>query len=233
MKDNLYFDNVVQIGKMYLEHVFYGFESEPILFTCTDEAQKLYLCLCSDIRYGQKWIIVECSIMKLKELIEEETDIASVFLSASHVIAINMDLQGNESSAVIERDQIDRLDLPKEGTYIRCDKQKAANYLWNKEREAFYNHLQSMLNTSAVIGRRVQSYTAVISETIDLLGRQMEVYSNTFSKINAEAVDELGDMISQPVAAPEYSIHTKDKYSEPTESVNVIDAGTDDFIQAA
>ena len=46
-----------------------------------------------------------------------------------------MDLQGNENSCIIENVRIDRLDLPKEGTYIRCDKENARNYLWNKEFE--------------------------------------------------------------------------------------------------
>ena len=59
---NIYFDNVARIGKLYLEYVFYEFENEPILFLCSDEEKKLYICLCSDIRYGQKWIVVECGM---------------------------------------------------------------------------------------------------------------------------------------------------------------------------
>ena len=50
---NLYFDNVVQVGQLYLEYVFFEFESEPILFTCHDQLNQTYLCLCSDIRYGK------------------------------------------------------------------------------------------------------------------------------------------------------------------------------------
>lgn len=44
-----------------------------------------------------------------------------------------MDMRGNESSCVIKNEEIDRLDLPKKGTYLRCDKEKARNYFRNKE----------------------------------------------------------------------------------------------------
>lgn len=131
--NDIYFDNVIQIGRLYLEYIFYEFESEPILFTCTDDEKNIYLCLCSDTRYAQRWIVTKCSIITLKALIQEEIDIASVFLSSSNIITINMNVQGNESSCVIENEKVDRLDLPKKGTYLRCDKEKARNYLWNKK----------------------------------------------------------------------------------------------------
>ncbi len=38
--NNLYFDDVIQIGRLYLEYIFYEFESEPVLFTCIDEQKK-------------------------------------------------------------------------------------------------------------------------------------------------------------------------------------------------
>ena len=82
--NRLYFDNVIQIGKLYLEHIFYEFESEPVLFTCSDEQKNLYFCLCSDIRYGQRWIIMPCSLMQLEALIEEKADIAD---GVCHAIA--------------------------------------------------------------------------------------------------------------------------------------------------
>ena len=93
---DIYFDKVIQIGRLYLDYIFYEFESEPILFSCVDDEKKLYLCLCSEIRYGQKWIITECELSTLKAL-------------------------------------IDRLDLPKEGIYIKDNKESARNYLWSKE----------------------------------------------------------------------------------------------------
>lgn len=131
--NHLYFDHVIQAGQLYLDYVFYEFESEPILFTCVDKEKKIYLCLCSDIRYAQRWLIVRCSVKTLKDLVEEKIDVASAFLARSSMIAVDMDIHGKESSHRIAQDRIDRLDLPKAGTYLKCDKEKANQYLWDLE----------------------------------------------------------------------------------------------------
>ena len=232
--DNLYFDNVIQIGKLYLEYVFYEFESEPILFTCIDEEKKLYLCLCSEIRYGQKWVVTECSIMQLKALIEEEVDIASVFLSGPRIIAIEMDLQGNESSSLIENNKIDRLDLPKEGTCIRCNKEKARNYLWNKKWEVVCRQLKSTMDATVAFDKIVKSYKAVINETIELLCGHIETYRTSWVKNIEEQLEGLEDTLSQSVEiSQEYCVEPIESYAETHESVSVTDTETDDYIEAA
>lgn len=231
--NNLYFDNVVQIGKLYLEHIFYEFESEPILFSCVDEKKNLYLCLCSDIRYGQRWIITKCSISSLKALIEEKIDIASVFLIKPNIIAIDMDLEGKESSCIIEKDKIDRLDLPKEGTYIRCDKEKAKCYLWNKEYEFLCEQFKSTIDTP-IIDEIVKSYSSVINETINILSKQIEVYSHSISNVVVEQLDRLSETLRQSMTIQYgYSISTKEKYVKVIESIEVSAADNDDYIEAA
>lgn len=232
--NNIYFDNVIQIGKLYLEHIFYEFESEPILFSCVDERKNIYLCLCCEIRYGQRWIITKCSITTLKALIEEEIDIASTFLTTPDIIAIDMDLHGHESSCIIENDKIDRLDLPKDGTYIRCDKEKAKNYLWNKEWEVLCEQLKSTIDTTPIIDEIVKSYSSVINKTINILSIQMETYSNSVSKVYGEQLDKLSETLRQSMTIKhEYSLHTKEKYVEIIDSVDVANADSDDYLEAA
>lgn len=34
MGKNIYFDKVIQRGRLYLDYIFYEFESEPIFFMC-------------------------------------------------------------------------------------------------------------------------------------------------------------------------------------------------------
>lgn len=75
--NNVYFENIDQVGKLYLEYVFYEFEYEPILFLCTDKNKNLYLCLCSEIRYEQKWIITKCNMDILKLLLNKEVNYPS------------------------------------------------------------------------------------------------------------------------------------------------------------
>ena len=143
-----YFENVTEIGNLYLEYVFYEFEQEPVLFLCRDEYANIYLCLCIDIRYEQSWVIVPCNIALLHLLIEEKMDIASVFLSRKKGWKIIMDICGNEKSGSIQMKDIDRLDLPKEGTYIRCDKEKAEMYLWKRAFEEEMKRNYGVVNES-------------------------------------------------------------------------------------
>lgn len=151
----LFFKDVDEIGNLYLDYIFYEFEYEPILFVCVDDNNKLYFCLCSDIRFGQRWIIMKADILLLNELIEEKVEIAKAFLGAKNLIVYTMNLDGKEESAVVDVNTIDRLDLPKEGTYLRCNKEDARLYLLGKgykissliqkseyEFSTFYNFVQ-------------------------------------------------------------------------------------------
>ena len=230
--DSLYFDNVIQVGKLYLEHIFYEFESEPVLFTCADEQKKLYFCLCSDIRYGQRWVITPCSIRQLEDLIEEKKDIASMFLSAPYIIAIDMDLKGNETSSIINNGQIDRLDIPREGTYVKCNKAKARNYLWNKKWSVFCRQLKSTLDETVAFDAIVKSYKAVINPTV--LNWQIKVSVNSLEKMLTEQFDDLINMVSQSVVvSQEYSVEIEEKYAEISECIEVRETETDDYIEAA
>ena len=127
--DKAYFTNVIQVGNLYLDHVIYEFDSEPIVFTCIDETKNIYLCICSEIRYFQRWIVAKCDVDTLWALYDEQMDIASAFLLPAAVIRIQMDMQGQERSSILKRDKVDRLDLPEEGTYIRCDRDRLRKYL--------------------------------------------------------------------------------------------------------
>lgn len=132
MEYTAYFQGVTGAGDLYLEHIFYEFEGEPIVFTCVNREKELYLCLCSEIRSGQKWMISPCDTRLLWELVEEKRDLVSAFRSAGWMIAAEMDLQGNERSEIVDAEEVDELDLPKEGLVLRCDKESARQYLVGK-----------------------------------------------------------------------------------------------------
>ena len=84
--NEVYFENVTGIGDLYLEHIFYEFESEPILCVCEDKSDKLYLSLCSEIRGRQKWLLSQCSVNLLKLLLNEKIDVASAFRINSEIL---------------------------------------------------------------------------------------------------------------------------------------------------
>ena len=118
MDNNLYFKNVVNIGDLFLEYIFFDFEREPIVFTCVDNFNNLYLCTCADIRYGQKWIISKCSITTLKNLILGGIDIATAMRVPNKLTIIYANVQGVEQSWIINTSDIDELDLPEEGVFF-------------------------------------------------------------------------------------------------------------------
>lgn len=77
-----YFSNVVGVGELYLEYVFSEFEGEPILFVCSDRVGELYLCVCTEIRYEQDWIITLVDKIQMKEMIKQNKDIRSAFIES-------------------------------------------------------------------------------------------------------------------------------------------------------
>lgn len=164
--NKVYFKNVVEIGNLYLDYVFYEFESEPILFTCVDSNGEMYFCHCSDIRHEQIWFITKIDIDTLNALVNKYKDIASIFLDNKQVIKIIMNLQGKERSQIIYPNQIDSLDLPKPKTYLCCDKEKAEDYLYGKRCVQFKNKVdilateyrQSLVSCSVVYEFLMNSY---------------------------------------------------------------------------
>lgn len=230
----IYFENVVKIGKLYLEYVFYEFEKEPILFLCSDEVKNLYICLCSEIRYEQKWIVTKCKMTTLKSLIKEEIDIATAFLTSKEAVVIKMDLEGVESSFVLDMDKIDRLDLPKEGTFIRCDQMKAQDYLWKKELSILYAQLKVVMDLSPIIDEIIRTYNASFCDSINILSKQMEMYADTVTKGFVEQFDKVGTMLGDAMTIKHsYSISVRDKYVEPMDNLDVNSPDIDNYLQAA
>lgn len=100
--NDLCFENIKKIGNLYIIQIFLEFENEPILFLCNDEDRKKYLCLCSEIRKEQKWIIVECKQKALSELLSKEIDIRTAFLKERELTIVKKGLVGKEESFVIK-----------------------------------------------------------------------------------------------------------------------------------
>ena len=230
--NEIYFDKVVQIGRLYLDYIFFEFESEPILFSCVDDEKKLYLCLCSEIRYGQKWIVTECELSTLKALINEKIDIASAFLLKNKVIIIDMNLQGGESSYIIASDEVDRLDLPKEGTYIKDNKEDAKNYLWSKEYQKLNEKIETAIDMNQELNEMIKSYTTVLTKTIDVVYENIGRYKDFLSDVISQQLDGSGETLENSMMIEQgYSIEKKEKYVEVIDSVEL--SNDDEFLQAA
>lgn len=133
MKNELYFENVAGIGDLYLEYVFLEFEAEPILFTCVTRRGQLYICLCSEIRAEQRWLVSGCTLTMLRKLLMQQCDIRSAFCQNTELTVIRRNIMGEEESSVIGKASVDPLDLPESGVSLRGDLTAAVRYLEEKE----------------------------------------------------------------------------------------------------
>ncbi|KSV57563.1 hypothetical protein [Acetivibrio ethanolgignens] len=234
MKNNIYFENVTQAGTLFLDYVFYEFEMEPIVFTCVDKEKNLYLCLCSEIRYEQKWIISRCNVHTLKALINEEIDIASALCLSKTLVVATMDIHGKEKSSVIDTEAVDKLDLPKSGTFIRCDKETAYNYLWNKEYEVLLAKLDKAIDYTPILDKITESYSLIINTPINTLNTQMKSYVNSININMVETLNRFSESLRKTMTINSgYNIIRKEKYNEMTDNMDISDTNNDDYAKAA
>lgn len=134
-----------------------------------------------------------------------------------------MDMQGHEESRFIETDQIDRLDLPKEGTYLRCDKDKARDYLGNRQREFIVKESKPMTEAGPF-----RSYSSVVNKIDICMG------TNNHGMISAAYLNKFDETVNLTMAIKaEYSIHPKERYNKTTENNAIAKADNDNYLQAA
>ena len=230
---DVYFNNIVEIGDLYLEYIFYEFENEPILFVCTDREKNIYLCICSDIRYEQKWVIAKSNINILKSLIKEEIDIVSAFLYARKATIVTMDLQGNENSFNMDMNKIDRLDLPKDGVFVKCDKEKAENYLWKKELETLLVQFQTIINIKPIVNEVEKTYSNFIDSSFSMSNKCIDLYSGSMCKEFMKKFDTIDKLSNDStVVKQEYSVIKQEKYVEPVDNLNINKLDLDDYLLA-
>lgn len=89
--ENIYFENVVTVGNLYLEYILYEFENEPILFICSDDSKNTYLCVCFDFRRHARWVVARCPINILLMLLRRCLTINATFRLPDSVIVIDRD----------------------------------------------------------------------------------------------------------------------------------------------
>ena len=116
-----YFNDIDFLGNLNLERVLISFEHEPILFLCTDEQGLLYLCLCSEIRYGSWWVIGRISMDALDELLEGRMDIRTAFLENELSYRVHSEVQGKETCEEVPTVNLLETDIPKEGVFYEGD----------------------------------------------------------------------------------------------------------------
>jgi len=128
MSKEIYFKDVAVIGDLFLEEVFNIFENENLVFTCVDNKEQRYLCVCYEMRQTLEWII--CSIDEdiLIKVIRNKNDILHAYQVAKKLIQIKFDGE-HETSMVVNYDTFDHKLFPDPGVFLKLDLDKTIQYL--------------------------------------------------------------------------------------------------------
>ena len=136
MKHELFFSNLENVGKLYLDYVFFEFELDPLLFTCYDKSFNLYFCHCYKVFKEQRWFVTPVSIGEIQDLINEKIDILTLMKEKQKAIDVKLDAAGKETSQWKDlTTAVNMDDLPVPGTYLRCNKKDALEYIEEKEKQ--------------------------------------------------------------------------------------------------
>lgn len=109
------------IGDLILEHEFYSFGNDPILFVCKDKANLRYLCSCCHI--GDEWVVGQVSEENLVDLIDDRVSIREVFEACDSLFFVIW----NGDHFRLEFECPDKA-FPQEGAFLELEEEKTGSF---------------------------------------------------------------------------------------------------------
>lgn len=125
MKENFF--ECKELGRLEIERVLFS-SNYPILFTCRNEKNELYLCACCQANEaGKKWMLAETNSDNIVQMLENEITMREAFILPNKKrysiftsgIRDTMTVIKNEDSE--EWDADNSIDLPDKGEYIDAE----------------------------------------------------------------------------------------------------------------
>ena len=116
------FKDLMDVGNLYLDRILFQHDV-PVLFTCKDQRGGLYLCLCSEIRGRQKWIISRIYASDLRRLIIDKISIYDALKSTAgdkYIVEKQIGSK-DQNSKRMAFSSINRLDLPEKDLMLDLD----------------------------------------------------------------------------------------------------------------
>ncbi len=114
------FDEFLEINSKKLVYLFslMQYEGIPIVFVCKDE-NSLYICLCTEIRKIQTWIVGPVSLENIETLISQQIDLYHVFKDIEYPLyQIESKRYRVFTSKTVHFKAINELDLPVAGEML-------------------------------------------------------------------------------------------------------------------
>ena len=202
-----------QLGDLFIEHVFYELDDEPILFVCQDTLGMRYLCSCC-LMYTE-WVVANVSESTLLSLIEDKVSIREVFESSDTLFFVTW----NGAAFTIDGDvPVDayplkgaklELESEKTGPFGEMLKQKV------KEKKSLQQAVKTHQMLLPVFKKLHQSATLQLKESQAILSAWTEhqkAYGSLMKEYQAlaPALEKLSQVISASI--PTYLFYQNSEY---------------------
>ncbi len=119
--NKVFFNDVPNIGDLYINMVLLEFELEPVLFVCKDSYSNFFLCICDDfIDAKRSWITIKIPVEDLLDVINDKITLLSAFKKSKNktiIIDYNPDKKIYDYRMANFSD-IDETELPCEDQYL-------------------------------------------------------------------------------------------------------------------
>lgn len=118
---NVFFNNIPNIGDLFINKVLLEFESEPVIFVCNDTYNNFFLCICDDfIDAERSWIAIEISVVDLLNILNDKITLLSTFKESKNktIIIDYYPDQRTYDYHLMNFSDIDETELPCEDQYL-------------------------------------------------------------------------------------------------------------------
>lgn len=129
-KNDVYFKNLDYLGDLNIDYIIFDYEY-PVLFTCLDNKNNLYLCVCCDIRNEQRWIITTINEDTLINMLSDKITIRDAFVieKFDHYLVKYYGPNKPEECIKVFVSDIPTEDLPMEEEVIEADEGEFDQYI--------------------------------------------------------------------------------------------------------
>lgn len=118
---NVIFNNVPNIGDLYINKVLLEYELEPVIFVCKDSYNNFFLCICDDfIDVKRSWIAIKIPVEDLLDVINDKITLLSAFKKSENKTII-IDYYPDKKTYdyhMMNFSDIDENELPCEDQYL-------------------------------------------------------------------------------------------------------------------
>ncbi|MDV0447518.1 hypothetical protein MsAg5_14180 [Methanosarcinaceae archaeon Ag5] len=132
--------SVPETGSLYLDEVLVQIDAVALLFTCRDEQNRPYLCVCTD-SYEPGYVVVLTTPEILIQMLNNEIPMYDAFLQSPDGIAFKIeekDSLENDIVASVSIHDVSEKDLPLRNAFFEIHTKSITDYIFRLQ-EGFEN----------------------------------------------------------------------------------------------